>query len=210
MPSAPTFVLALGLGAIVLAGCTAKTHSVTTTETVRSTTTRTSTPARPTPVPYTPPAPSAVAPLGSAKAPMPAGEVEQTCPYISNKDMEDAEGDHVYRTSVITTTTPHGCRFYFYAAPFQAIADIVPMTFASPTEAFNAMVATAGPSAQPVTDLIAGVTAELFQTAFNPSDGNRDWACVFAKGNVMVVVHTQQTDVSFNARAIAALIAPKF
>jgi hypothetical protein len=31
---------------------------------------------------------------------------------------------------------------------------------------------------------------------------------VFAKGPVMVIVHTQQNDTSFNAKAIATQIAP--
>ncbi len=73
---------------------------------------------------------------------MPAGEVEGTCPYISNDDLADAEGDHVYRTSTLVNLKPVGCRFYFYAGPFEAISDILPATFATPTDAYNAMVAT--------------------------------------------------------------------
>lgn len=144
---------------------------------------------------------------------MPAGETEGTCPYISNTDLANAEGDHVYRTSLLTTTTPPGCRFYFYAGPFEAIADIVPATFPTATEAYNAMVATgnAGVGVLGVKDLIPGVDAVLYKTTFFGQDGpNGDWACAFAKGAVLVVVHTQQTNVSYNARAIATAIAPKF
>ena len=76
------------------------------------------------------------------------------------------------------------------------------------------MVATgnAGVGAIGVKDLITGVDAVLYKTTFFGQDGAKgsDWACAFAKGNVMVVVHTQQTNVSYNARAIATAIAPKF
>ncbi len=61
-------------------------------------------------------------------------------------------------------------------------------------------------------DLIPGVDAVLYKTQFFGPDSAKggDWACAFAKGNVMVVVHTQQTNVSFNARSIATMVAPKF
>jgi hypothetical protein len=203
-------VLAALLG---LAGCTS--HGSTAVETIKRTTTQTVTTTPTAGAPYTPPPATAVPPLGKSNAPMPAGETEGTCPYISNTDVADAEGDHVYRSSIITTSKPVGCRFYFYSSPYQAIADIVPTTFANATDAHNAMVATAaagtsGTPPIPVVGLIAGVDAILYKTAFNPNDGNNDWACVFAKDTVMVVVHTQQTNVSFNARAIAAAVAPKF
>jgi len=193
----------------LLAGCSPSGSSEAVTPTARHTVTS----IRPAPTPasdYVPAPATAVAPLGRSNAPMPSGETEGPCPYIANADLADAEGDHVYRTSVVTTTNPVGCRFYFYAAPYQAIADILPTTFADATDAYNAMVATAGPSALPVQNLVPGVTAELFQTRFNSGDGDKDWACAFAKGRVMVVVHTQQTNISFNARAIAAAIAVKF
>ena len=163
---------------------------------------------------YVPPPAATVAPLGQAHAAMPAGEVEGTCPYISNDALADAEGDHVYRTATLTGLTPVGCRFYFYAGPFEAIADILPMTFATATDAYNAMVATgnAGSGTLGIKDLIPGVDGVSYKTAFFGPDvaSGGDWACAFAKGNVMVVVHTQQTNVSFNAKAIATDIAPKF
>ena len=200
------------LSVLVLAGCTKSTHEATGTTTLRHTTTQTI--AAPSTVTsnYAPPPASPVAPLGRSNAPMPAGETEATCPYISDTALADAEGDHVYRASQLTTTTPVGCRFYFYSSPFQAIADIVPTTFADATSARNAMVATAaaGTAGFSVTGLVPGVDAILYKTAFNPTDGANDWACVFAKGPVMVVVHTQQTNVSFNARAIATMVAPRF
>ncbi|MDT4910575.1 MAG: hypothetical protein QOI69_3816, partial [Pseudonocardiales bacterium] len=36
------------------------------------------------------------------------------------------------------------------------------------------------------------------------------WACVFAKGKVMVLVRTQRKDTSLNALLIAQAIAAKF
>jgi hypothetical protein len=199
---------------IALTACTGG-RGATTVTTIKQTTTQTVTPVPSSGAPYTPPPATAVAPLGKSNAPRPAGETEGTCPYISNNDLADAEGDHVYRTSLLTTTKPVGCRFYFYSSPYQAIADIVPTTFADATDARSAMVATAeaGTSGVPpvsVPGLVPGVDAILYQTAFNPADANNDWACVFAKGAVMVIVHTQQTKVSFDARAIAAAIAAKF
>jgi hypothetical protein len=200
------------------AGCSAKSGggsgSTTTTE---ITETQTITRPPPTPTssgPYVPAPATTVVPLGQAHAPMPAGEVEGTCPYISNNDLADAEGDHVYRTSTITTTKPVGCRFYFYSSPYEAIADIVPTTFATATDAYNAMVATgaAGTGTLGVKDLIPGVDGVLYKTAFFGPDVAKggDWACAFAAGKVLVVVHTQQTNVSFNARSIATAVAPKF
>jgi hypothetical protein len=209
-------VAALALCA--LAGCSAKSTSggtggassdVTVIQTI------TSTPPVPSSgAPFVPAPATTVAPLGTAHAAMPAGEVEGTCPYISNDDLADAEGDHVYRTATLTGLNPVGCRFYFYAGPFEAIADILPMTFATATDAYNAMVATgaAGTETLGVKGLVTGVDGVLYRTAFFGPDVAKggDWACAFAAGKVMVVVHTQQTNVSFNARAIATAIAPKF
>ncbi len=201
------------VGVLLLSACTA--HGATSVETIHHTSTQTIVAPTPSASTYAPAPAVAVSPLGHSNAPMPAGETEGPCPYISNADVADAEGDHVYRSSVITTTTPPGCRFYFYSAPYQAVADIVPTTFPDATSARSAMVATAqaGVSGTPpiaVPNLVPGVDAVLYKTAFNPADGNNDWACVFAKGPVMVIVHTQQTDVSFNAKAIATQIAPHF
>jgi hypothetical protein len=202
---------------IGLTGCSAKAKQAGTTTEITETQTITSNPPVPSSssaAPFTPAPAATVSPLGDAHAAMPAGEVEGTCPYISNDAMADAEGDHVYRTSTLVNLKPVGCRFYFYAGPFEAISDILPATFATPTDAYNAMVATgaAGTGTLGVKDLIPGVDAVLYKTQFFGPDNAKggDWACAFAKGNVMVVVHTQQTNVSFNARAIATMVAPKF
>lgn len=188
-----------------------------------TTSTITTTIARPRPTPpkssaFTPSPARSVAPLSPDDHPA-AGEVEKACPYVAstpdqNPDVNvaDMEGDHVYRTTVLTDLKPVGCRFYFYAPPFEAIADIQPYTFPTARDAYNAMVRTgqAGQNYSGRPHIIAGVDAIVYQTRFFGDDGGQDWACVFAKGKTMVVVHTQQTNVSYNALQIATAVAPKF
>jgi hypothetical protein len=210
-------VLAAGLSCGALSACSSKSTAADAAPTITETQTITKPPSAPATVAsssFVPTPAVSVPALGSAHAAMPAGEVEGTCPYIANQDFAGLEGDRVYRTSTITTMKPVGCRFYFWSSPFQAIGDIQPMTFATPTDAYNAMVATgnAGTNTIGVKDLIAGVDAVLYKTTYFGPDTAKggDWACAFAKGNVMVVVHTEQTNVSYNARAIAAAVAPKF
>jgi hypothetical protein len=206
-------VLALLAAAGGLSACSSKAGvaaapTITETQTITRSASASSAPS------YVVPPAATVGALGSARAALPAGEVEGTCPYIANQDFADLEGDRVYRTSTITTLKPVGCRFYFWASPFEAIGDIMPTTLATATDAYNAMVATgaAGTGTIGVKDLVPGVDAVLYKTTYFGPDNAKggDWACAFAKGNVMVIVHTQQTNVSYNARAIAAAIAPKF
>jgi hypothetical protein len=171
---------------------------------------------------YKPPAPAFVHawPYGTK---MPKGEKLARCPYIRtglNQDQDynggvnlaNLEGDRVSRTTLLTKLHPIGCRFYFGYAPYQAIADIRPYTFKSYHDAYNAMVLTARTGHELIAerDFVKGVTGICFRTKYNPQDGNRDWAFVFAKGKRMVVVYTQQNDVSRNALYIAQAIAHKF
>jgi hypothetical protein len=160
---------------------------------------------------YVPPPASALPGVAPGSA-LPAGEVDGTCPYIATQDAADIEGDRIYRTTVLHSLTPVGCRFYFWCCDYEAIADIVPMTFATATQAYNAMVATghAGANVIGVKNLVPGVDAVLYQTKFYGPDGALDWAATFAKGRVMVTVHTQQKNISFNAKEFAATIAPTF
>ena len=74
------------------------------------------------------------------------------------------------------------------------------------------MIATAkvDPAAQGFPHLVPGVDAISYRTKFLSADGTGDWACVFVKGKVMVVVRTQRSDTSLNARLIAQAIASKF
>jgi hypothetical protein len=198
------------VGALLLGACT-KSHPVATDSTVTQTVTHTRSAPSGTAVPV-----HSVAPLPPGQAPA-KGEVEKACPYIhSNFDdgtpnVADLEGDRVYRTTVITSMNPVGCRFYFWASPYQAVADIVTQRFPSAAQAQAAMLATAraGRSAQTVTALVPGVNGAVFQTSFFGPDGVKDWACAFTKGAVLVIVHTQQNDVSYNAKQVAAAVAPK-
>jgi hypothetical protein len=203
----------------LLAGCTASGGAgpsspevIVSTETSTVTHTASSSPAAFTPAPA-----RSVAPLPPGASPR-RGEVEKPCPYIvSSQDqgphsLADLEGDRVYRTTVITTSKPVGCRFYFWAPPYQAIADILPRTFGNPTQAHNAMVLTARAGRDPIGHprLLPGVDAIVYRTRFFGPDGPTDWACVFNKGKVTVIVHTQQSNTSQDALNIARQIAPKF
>jgi hypothetical protein len=200
---------------VALSSCTTKVHVITTTvdTTVHATVIET-----PKPLPSFKPKPAtSVAPLAPGQQPA-AGEVEKPCPYIrSTQDqgptsMADLEGDRVYRTTVLTTMKPAGCRFYFYAPPYEAIAEITPRTFATSRQAHDAIVLTSrtGTDAQGKKGIVPGVDAVLYRTKFFGADGGRDWACVFAKGKVMVIVRTQRKDQSLNALLIAQAIAAKF
>ena len=169
---------------------------------------------------FTPAPATSVHPLPPSAKPR-KGEVEKSCPYIkagldiqptSGPNVADIEGDRIYRQTVLTTLHPVGCRFYFWAPPFEATADILPRTFATATAAHNAMVRTAeaGRNAQARAGFVPGIDGILYQTRFFGPDGEADWAFVFAKGRVMVVVHTQQTNSPLNAELLAKAIAGKF
>ncbi|MDT4988970.1 MAG: hypothetical protein QOI74_3064, partial [Micromonosporaceae bacterium] len=49
-----------------------------------------------------------------------------------------------------------------------------------------------------------------YRTKFFSRDGTQDWAFVFAKGEHMVIIHTQRKDTSRNALYLAQAIAGKF
>jgi len=195
----------------VLAGCTSASLRVRDTTVVQTVTSTVHTPRPQTTPTYTPAPETTVAGLRPGAAPAP-GERDATCPYITTQSAAETEGNRIYRTTIITNTHPVGCRFYFWCCDFHATMDIVPRAFASALEAYNAMVRTgdAGSDAIGVKALVPGVSAVLYQTKFYGPDGATDWACTFAKGATMVTVHTNQNDVSFNAKQLAALIAPRF
>jgi hypothetical protein len=203
-------VAALAAAALLLGGCT-KSHPAVINSTVTETVTHT----RPPPPGQALPA-HTVAPLPPNQSPA-KGEVEKVCPYIHSNftdgtpNVADDEGNRVYRTTVITTMNPVGCRFYFWAGPYEAVADIVTQRYSSAAVAQSSMVATAkaGHSAQTVNGLSPGVNGVLYQTVFFSDDGSSDWACAFTKGALLVIVHTNQTNASFNAQQLAQDIAPK-
>jgi hypothetical protein len=172
----------------------------------------------PTVTNFKPPAPASVHPLTGDAAPK--GEKFARCPYIrsglnaddgSGVNMAKLEGDRVSRSTLLTRYKPVGCRFYF-AYGTQAISDIRPYTFATTTQAFNAMVLMSRTGHDAITerDFVKGLTGISFRTKYFGPDGDRDWAFAFAKGKRMIVVYTQQNDTSRNALYIAQAIAPKF
>lgn len=203
---------------VLLAGCTSGGTSPDSgrTLTQTSTTTRSSDPNS-----YTPPKATAVPPLAlDAKAPK--GEKDGRCPYIragldedptSQPNVADIEGNRVGRTTLLTTYKPVGCRFYFSYADHHAVAEILPRTFATATAAHNAMVRTAqtGTSVRSYPAFVPGVDGINYRTTFYGPDNGKDWAFVFAKGTVMVVVHTDQDDAAaLNALYLARAIVGKF
>jgi hypothetical protein len=207
-------------GALALAGCTSSGAPAPPAPTISRTTTETRTHHVKPPTNYTPPPATTVAPR-PAGAKLPKGEVDRRCPYIkggldseptSGPNIADLEGDRVGRITVLTRLHPVGCRFYFSYSPNEAVADILPMRFRNHTAARNAMILTAraGSQAESYPNFVKRVDGIRYQTRFYGPDGKRDWAFVFAKGKVMVVVHTQQTNASLNAQAIAEAIVGKF
>ncbi|PZS36287.1 MAG: hypothetical protein DLM58_02105 [Pseudonocardiales bacterium] len=200
---------------LATSSCTRHKTTITTTRdtTVHATVTQTSK----APPPFKPKPATTVAPLAPGQSPA-AGEVEKACPYIlSSQDegptsMADLEGDRIYRTTVLTGMKPVGCRFYFYSGPYEAVAEITTRTFATSRAAHDAIVLTSrtGTAAQGKRGIVPGVDAVVYRTKFFGPDGALDWACVFAKGKVMVIVRTQRKDQSLNAVLIAQAIAPRF
>ena len=205
---------------LVLAACTSNSPAPGGTTSTRTATVVHTNP--PTASHFKPATPAFVHawPYGATK---PKGEKEARCPYIRtglNQDQDynggvnlaNLEGDRVSRTTLLTKLKPVGCRFYFGYSPYEAIADIRPYTFATATQAYNAMVLTARTGHEPIVEknFVKGLTGICFRTKYYKQDGDRDWAFVFAKGKRMVVVYTQQNDVSRNALYIAQAIASKF
>ena len=222
-------IVALAAAGAVLAACTAgsATSGGRTTPQpspgTRTVVTGTRTPpgSRFTPVPAT-----SAARLRGTSAPK--GEKFARCPYIrtgldqdgysSGNTLANLEGDRVGRTTVLTGYTPVGCRLYFVnsynGVLHEAVADILPTTFGSAAAAHNALVLTARAgrsgslSSQP--HFVPGVDGVQYQTRFFGPDGDKDWAFAFAKGEVLVVVHTQQSDSPLNALLIGKAIVGKF
>lgn len=213
------------LGAVlVLVGCTAPSHGPGTGETTVTSTQTLTRPASPSTPQSSPtlPKPFALAainvPARPPGQPLPRGEVDGSCPYIkaglniepesTGINFADLEGNRVQRVTRLTTLTPIGCRFYFQG-DYHPTGDILPVTYSSAVEAHNAMVVTAeaGSSAQGVPSFVPGVDGISFQTKLNAPDGGQDWAFAFAKGNILVVIRTDQNknlpaDAEFIAKAI--------
>ncbi len=201
-------------GVLVACSSSGKPSPTTATQTVVST--RTSTPS----VSVTAQRVATVHPLPPG-AKLPHGEKEKHCPYVrtglnqqadGGVNMADLEGDRIYRTAVLTNYQPVGCRFYFYAPPYEAVADIRPFTFGSAKDAYDAMILTARTGRHLTTEkgFVKGLVGISFQTRYFGPDHQRDWAFVFAKGTAMVAIYTQRSDTSRNAVYIAKAVAGKF
>ena len=154
--------------------------------------------------------------------PLPSGEVDGSCPYIkaglnvepdsTGDNFADLEGNRVQRVTLLRTLKPVGCRFYFQN-DYHPVGDILPMTYPSAVEAYNAIVVTAdeGTSVQGVPAFAPGVDGISFRTHFNTIDRGNDWAFVFAKGDILVVVRTDQnSNLPANAEFIAKAIVDEF
>ena len=214
----------LVLAGVLLAACTTGSSdpgpATTATRTVVNTRTSSSPGAD-----YRPPPARAVKPLPPGHR-TPTGAADRRCPYIRTgldedgengyhlkaPNVADIEGDRIYRTIVLTQRQPVGCRFYFYAPPYEAVADIVPREFDSATAAHNALVRTAEAGTEPISapDFVHGVDGISYRTRFFEADGNKDWAFAFAKGRTLVVVHTQRSDTSRPAVYLARAIVGRF
>ncbi|HEY1487733.1 MAG TPA: hypothetical protein VGF84_16615 [Micromonosporaceae bacterium] len=217
--------LVIVAAALTLGACTSSGHPRPGgTTTIDPTTTETRTHHVPSPNNYRPPPASSVAPYPPSGRP-PKGEKARSCPYIkagldseptSKPNIADLEGDRVGHVTVLPGYHPIGCRFYFSYSygkfAHEAVADILPFRFRSKTAARDAMIRTArrGAEAETYKNFVKGATGIRYRTRFFGPDGRKDWAFVFAKGKVMVVVHTQQTNASLNAQAIAEAIVGKF
>jgi hypothetical protein len=135
-----------------------------------------------------------------------AREIDKTCPYASNDEMRDAEGDRTVH-SVQLATSPVGCRYYFEYDPKVVIAEITIQRFKTPTEAFNAVVTAAKGHPEFVEDKTIGDGGSI--SIKLPLQGTATWACIFSKGSLTITAHSRQTDVGQDARNIAKLIAPR-
>jgi hypothetical protein len=144
-------------------------------------------------------------PTPKLNIPAGAAEIDKPCPYASNDAMRNAEGDRTVH-SVQLATDPIGCRYYFEYDPSVIIAEITVERFASATEAFNAVVTVAKSHPEFVDDKTIGDFGSI--TVRLPLQGADTWACLFSKGDLVVVAHTRQTEVGQDARNVARLIFP--
>jgi hypothetical protein len=144
-------------------------------------------------------------PTPALSIPTGAKEIDKPCPYAGNDAMRNAEGDRTVR-SVQLATNPVGCRYYFENDASVIIAEITVARFANSTEAFNSIVTLSRKHPEFVDDKTIGDFGSI--TVKLPLQGVDTWACLFSKGNLVVVAHTRQTEVGQDARNVAKLIAP--
>jgi hypothetical protein len=201
----------LVIAAQLLGACSGHTAPLRSTIVVTSTTTVTRTASAPAAVSTYRPPPATTVPPAAPSTPLPAGYRDAECPYLDRQTAQDREGNKISRVAV-STAQPVSCRFYFWCCDFHATLEIAPTVFPTADAAYNAMVRTgqSGRNGQPAAGLAPDVDGVLYQTRFYDPDGERDWACAFAAGRTMVVVRTDQSTVSLDARRIAEAIAGRF
>jgi hypothetical protein len=134
-----------------------------------------------------------------------AREIDKPCPYATNDEFRDAEGDRTTH-SVQLATSPVGCRYYFEYDPKVVIGEITIQRFKTATEAFNAVVTATKGHPEFVDDRTIGDGSISIKL---PLQGSSTWACIFSKGNLTVTAHSRQTVVGQDARNMAKLIAPR-
>ncbi|MGI8665921.1 MAG: hypothetical protein ACR2N4_07815 [Jatrophihabitans sp.] len=144
-------------------------------------------------------------PKPSLSTPHGVREVDGTCPYISAQAFADGEGSRVGRVTVLQTR-PVGCRFYFQYDASAVVGEIDRDTFATATEAYNAMVLSAKNHPEVQSDPSIGDGAVAFRTDLQ---GTLTWQCVFARGTSVVTVRTRQPYPALNALNLARAIVPK-
>jgi Domain of unknown function (DUF2020) len=182
---ARTIVIAVPAVAAVLAGCTNKDDRPTLAEPT-TTTPATSAPVRATTRPAPPPTRTKQ-----------AATKDGPCPYFSTAFAQDTVGQHLARSTVITTTPYEGCVLY---RPDGAKAvEIAVTTLATPLAAQQKAVSQLGASANPVRDV--GDRATVLVGA----DGTR---LVASKGRYLIEVSINQQS-SLQAHDIAAAVASK-
>lgn len=205
MVAVRTVALAVGL-TLVLAACT---HASRTLPATTTTTTRT--------IP---------APTSTSTGAIDVGPVTSaagTCPYAGSPAVADALGIRLGRQAVLSAGgAVVGCQFFattdpaFVASehlpgPNQPVLQILSSKYANATAAHNAMVATGTAGVSPHSATVTGgIVGVAYQTTFDPSDGNQDWAFVFSVGANLVTVITAQSDSELDAQVIAGQVAPKF
>ena len=204
-----TLASAAALTALVLTGCGAGGASAPASTSV-STIVKTINPSTPAPV--------ATGPLNTAAV---TAATAASCPLLTIDSAADTVGMRLARIEVLSQgQTPAGCRFYalqgsalsaseHLPGPDQPALEINVARYANPTTARNAAVAVAlAGTHQEVVSLTGGVQGDVFQTAFDPTDGANDWVLVYNNGATLVTVKTAVSDTSQDAVGVGNLIMP--
>jgi hypothetical protein len=174
---------------ILLAGCdTATQDSAAPVPTIAATTTT---------APAKPPARPPVTPKPTASKARPAVTVDGPCPYADRDTVMDIIGQHLFRTTV-TSTTPHpGCAFYRPNA--EKAAEIAVSVLPTAAAAQARAITLPGKGANPVQTVADGGTVAITATGA---------VLAVSNGKALVVVRINQR-ISLEAVEIAKLVVAK-